>query len=260
MRLRSPFLLLLLAGAALPAAADEAPACLPSGAVLADAEIHMGAWLVKAGADEVKRHLEKVNRGGSWERGTLVMSCGLQGRARKMDVVSVKNGGEGVPEAGDARALASLAARTGHTKQEADVLARRYAQLAGAFFRQLRDEDGTQRSERELILRKHERRAGGDPDAEEDGGVEELDEASAAEVERRIDAAEARGDTAEVLRLVTQAKQGMAAPAAAREKGAQLEQRRWRVLESAYAELAQAAYRTSIVFHHCPCTQCRLPY
>ena len=245
---------------AAPALAADRPACLPSGSVLTNPEDAMGGWLLKSGADEVRRHLTKVVGGGTWEGDTLMMSCKIGGGAPiRMKVVTVGISGEGVPEAGDARALAALAARTGHTRQEADVLARRYGALSRAFYRAVRDQDGSQLSERELILRKHERRvAGVDPEA--DDGAGEIDEAAAQALEKRIEEAQERGDMKEVLRLAGQA-QNAAAPATARARrdGKKVEQQRWEVLERAHSELADAAYRTTLVFGQCPCMQCDLP-
>ncbi len=214
---------------AAPAVAADRPACLPAGAVLQNPEIALGGWLLKSGADDVKRTLTKAAGSGTWEGDTLTMSCRIGGgKALRMKVATVSSSGGGVPEAGDARALAALAARTGHSRQEAEVLARRYGELSAAFFRSVRDEDGSELSERELILRKHARRVGGvDPEA--DGGAGgEMDEAAAQALEKRIEQAQERGDLNEVMRLASEANQA-AAPAAekARKGGLEVERQRW---------------------------------
>ncbi len=124
----------------------------------------------------------------------------------------------------------------------------------------MRDEDGSELSERELILRKHARRVGGvDPEADAGAGGE-MDEAAAQALEKRIEQAQERGDLNEVTRLASEANQA-AAPAAekARKGGPEVEQQRWEVLERAYPELAGAAYRTAVVFGQCPCMQCDPP-
>lgn len=252
---------------AIPARGEDRPACIPPGAVPVNPESPMDGWLSKAGADEVRKHLGKRVNGGTWDGDTLTMMCGIQGPARRMKVATVSSSGQplhGVPGAvtpSSSRVLLDLARRTGHTKQEADVLGRRYAQLSKAFFRTVRDEDGALVSEGEVILRKHKRRAGLNEDGEvAGGGDEELSEQQAQDLEERMAAAEERNDMQEMLRLAEEARKAAAsATARARKAGADTEKRTWQAWETAAPELAEAAYPTLILFGACPCVPCDVP-
>ncbi len=240
--------------------AADGPPCLPPGAVQLNPESPQDGWLSKNGAADLRQHIGKVAGGGQWDGSTLYLMCAIQGPALRMKAVEVSAAGRGVPAAGDRRSLSRLAQRTGHTPQQADVLAGKYERLAGAFFRQVPDGQGGLVGEDELILRKHKLRAGVDDEAEAPDGDAEMSEAQASALEAKIEAAQRRGDMAELMRLATQARAG-AEPATARanQASAKIERGTWQALDSAWPELAQAAYRSAVSFGNNPCLRCTLP-
>ncbi len=263
---RASSLLALLLACPAPAALADEPPCLGADAVLADAADPTGGWLVKESSVEVRRRLEKV-AGKRWRGDTLYVSCALQGPAMEVPLVDVLTRGGGVALAkGGKRQFQRLAADAGHAPQEADVLFTRYARLERSFFRTLPDGQGGSAPEDQLILRRQARALGlPDPEAADgeageggdggDGGDGEdgVDPALA----RKIEAAEARGDLAEVMRLGQEARRSPA------EQGKAASQRvardRWLLLEQSFATLAEAARPTRVVRKASPCSVCRWP-
>ena len=255
MRLISGLMVCVLCSAA---GAQVQPSCVPAGSVQLHPESAREGWLSKLSVGEARQFVGKAAGAGQWEGSTLYLMCAIQGPAQRMKAVDVSGEGRGVLAAGDRRSLLSLAKRTGHSQQEADVLAGKYERLAGALFRLVSDEEGSIVGEDEVILRKHKRRAGIDEDAESQGA--EMSEAEASALEAKIEAAQARGDLKEVMRLAMQANaKAEPARALANQASAKLERATWQALESAYPELAQAAYRSIITFGANPCLRCTVP-
>jgi len=257
MRRASLSLALLLWSA--PAALAEDPLCLGMDAVRADASDPTGGWLVKESVAEVRRRLERL-AGKRWRGDTLYVSCALQGPAMEVPLVDVLGRGGGVALARGGKAqFQRLAADAGRSPQEGDVLAARYARLERSFFRTLPDGQGGSASEADLILRQ-QARALGLPDPEAAEGEEEAGEGSAGvddALAKKIEAAEARGDLAEVMRLGAAAQAG---PVKRGLAGAQRAARdRWLLLQQSAAALADAAYPTLVVRKSSPCTVCRWP-
>jgi hypothetical protein len=161
---------------------------------------------------------------------------------------------------GGKRQLQRLAADAGHSPQEADVLLTRYARLERSFFRTLPDGQGGSTTEDLLILRRQAKALGlPDPEAADEEAGEGGDGEAGVDpaLARRIEAAEARGDLAEVMRL------GAEARASPTEQGRAATQRaardRWLLLEKSAAALAEAAYPTLVVRKASPCSVCRWP-
>ncbi|MCX6568111.1 MAG: hypothetical protein NT147_03555, partial [Candidatus Aminicenantes bacterium] len=201
------------------AAAQEDPPCLnPNNTVPATVAQYHNEWLTKDGADVVKEHLWKVagNSKKRWERDaegrdTLVITCIIQGGGGDMNAAMVEGKGSGAKEAeGGKSFFSSLAGRTGHTQQEADVLYQKHSTLG--YFRSVSDPDneGQEVSEETLILRRIEKRLGigASPSA---SNKSEGREQQIAELKKKIEAAKKRGDMNELMRLA-QEGQKMAAP------------------------------------------------
>ncbi len=257
MRLPIGLMALMLCSAA---GAQGQPSCVPAGSVQLHPQSAREGWLSKLGVGEARQFVGKAAGAGQWEGTTLYLMCAIQGPAQRMKAVDVSGEGRGVPAAGDRRSLSGLARRTGHTQQEADVLAGKYERLAGALFRLVPDEEGSIVGEDEVILRKHKRRFGLDEAAESQEGAVEMSEAPASALEAKIEAAQARGDLKEVMRLAMQANAAAEpAKAQAKQASAKIERALWQALESAYPELAQAAYRSIITFGANPCLRCTVP-
>jgi hypothetical protein len=257
MRRASSLLLALLLACTAPAALAAEPPCLGADAILADASDPTGGWLVKEPPEKVRLRFERL-AGKRWRGDTLLISCGLQGPATDVPLVDVLTRGGGVAKARGGKALFQrLAADADRSPQEADVLAGRYARLERSFFRTLPDGQGGSASEDELILGK-QARALGLPDPDE--GSEETDDEPAGEdaaLAKRIEAAEARGDLAEVMRLGAGAQAGLAQRGRAAADGAARD--RWLLLQQSAAPLADAAYQTLVVRKASPCQVCRWP-
>jgi hypothetical protein len=244
----------------------EDPPCLPPGSVPELASNPSHGWLSKSGPAEVKRHLEtiagkKPGDGTLWEGDTLKMSCAIQGPAYQMTAATVTGGGPG-PSAvtSGATDFQALAQRSGHTPQEADVLARRYQGLAGRYFRSVPDGQGGQVNEETLIVRRHEKALGITPPTASDMGDAGDLKARAQVIKQKIADAKKRGDTAEMMRLASEAQQ-LASPAMARAEAVQkrTDAQAWALLESALPELMDASYATRITVGGCPCLRCRMP-
>lgn len=81
-----------------------------------------------------------------------------------------------------------------------------------------------------------------------------------AELKVKLQAAQKRGDSKEMMRLMAEA-QKLAAPSAADASAANAknDKQLWALLESAFPDLEKAAYRTRITRLSCPCLQCQWP-
>ena len=249
------FLAVLCSGAT---ALAGAPSCFGNDAVNDSPENFPPTYLSKSGADDVKRHFAKVAGKGTWNGNTYVMPCGVQGPEIEMSAASVETGGAGAQtDAWNKQFFADLAKKTGHTKQEADVLGGKYAKLAGALYRHVPDGNGGAVTEDTLILKRHQKEFGiveteaGAKDASEDL------EKRAKALKAKLMAAQQRGDTAEMMRLAAEA-QSMSTGASekATKRMRKTDHQTWQLLESAYPELAEAAYRTQIKILSCPCIRC----
>lgn len=234
------------------------PSCFGNDAVNDSPENYPPTYLSKSSADDVKRHFAKVAGKGTWKGNTYVMPCGVQGPEIEMSAASVDTGGAGAQtDAWNKQFFLDLAGKTGHTRQEADVLGGKYAKLAGAFFRHVPDGNGGTVTEETLILRRHEKKVGiAETEASAEGVSEDLEKRARA-LEAKLMAAQKRGDTAEMMRLAAEAQ---SLSTGANEKATKLvrktDRQTWQLLESAYPELAEAAYRTRITILSCPCIRC----
>lgn len=240
---------LLCLAAWLPICGWADPLCVPRGSVpeLPDNPSH--GWLTRQDADQTRAYLQQFATGKSrWEGEALIVRCEMQGsEPTDMTVAHVKSAGETIPEiAFKKEYFTDLAQRTGHTPQEADVLFTKYAGLQGAYFKQIPDGSGGFISEGQAIFDRHKGQAPAAPTAP--SASERQSKAVQAEVlKEKVKAAQTRGDMQEMMRLVAEAQQlnaPMMAQAERVNQGAADEQ--WRMLENAYGELAQAAYRTRV--------------
>jgi hypothetical protein len=255
---------LSLLSSALPsvASASNEPACLPADVVPVSDE-YAQAWLSRSAPDEIRAHLAKLAPGARWEGETLSYTCMMEGQPYRERGLTVSGAGAGV-EATRQVFYSRLAAASGHTSEEGEELARKYAALGAAYFRRVRDEKGRELDEDQLILRRHEQKLGivrpTEADLGVDGKTKQDQKARAAELKEKIKAAKARGDMAEVMRLAGEA-QSMSAPMA--EKAQKVQERTdrqtWDLFQSAYPDLAKAAFKTRIAFGQISCLPCRPP-
>lgn len=103
-------------------------------------------------------------------------------------------------------------------------------------------------------------RTGVDDAAASRNGDAEMSEAQASALEAKIEAAQRRGDFAELRRLAIQARAAAdAATPRAEQAGAKGELGLWQAPECVHGEIAQAACRLSDSFGASPCLRCTLP-
>ena len=236
----------------------EDPPCLGPDAVRVRPDDPTSGWLTRESAQEVKRRFETLFGGipHRWEGDTLVLTCDLMGDTREYRCVTVAASGGLVEIARGGKAMFSdIAARSGHTQQEADVLARRYAHIEKAYYREVPNEEGGWISEDELIIRR-EKRALGISDDASGNFLDEGTEARGEALAKQIEAAQDRGDTEEVMRLALAAQPGNAhvakQAAAATEK---IYKEQWLLLERSIGPLTEAAYPTAVSKETpCPCS------
>jgi hypothetical protein len=256
---------LSLLSSALPsvAAASSEPACLPADVVPVSDEDTSREWLSRSAPDEIRAYVVKVVRAARWEGDTLSYTCSMEGQPYRESGLTVSGAGAGI-EATRQVLFSRLAAASGHTSEEGEELKRKFAVVVTSFFRRVRDEKGRELGEDQLILRRHEQKLGIVRPTEADLGVDaktkQDQKARGAELKEKIKAAKARGDMAEVMRLAGEA-QSMSAPMA--EKAQKVQERTdrqtWDLLQSAYPDLARAAFKTRIAFGQISCLPCRPP-
>ncbi len=250
---------LLCLTAWLPVCGWADPLCVPQGSVpeLPDNPSH--GWLTRQDADQTRAYLQQFAAGESrWEGGALIVRCEIEGsESNDMTVAHVESAGPPMPGVGfDKKYFTDLAQRTGHTDQEADVLYNKYTRLQGVYFRQVPDGQGGFMSEGQAIFDRHKAQAPSAP-APPSAGERQSKEMQAKALKEKIKAAQARGDMQEMMRLAAEAQQlnaPMMAQAERINQGAADEQ--WRMLENAYGELAQAAYRVRVTPAFSACLQC----
>jgi len=248
-------LALALALAPLPGAASF-PSCVPEGSVLENPGFDNDVWLSKDGGDTVRMHLSKAMDSQDWRGNELYRSCAQQ--QTPCSVAEVDEGpGAGEGPAGAAARLRQLrktyqvlARESGHTPQEGDVLATRYAAL-GSYFRQVRKEGGGWESEGTAIERKHRKQLGmpDDDSGALPGQAVGSQKARVADLQARMAAAKQRGDKAELMRLLGEAQQlasGMEPQASQAKFQKATMQQAWLLAESSYTELLTASYRSRI--------------
>jgi hypothetical protein len=248
--------LTILALAPLASAAEDGgsglPSCVPPTSALENPGFRNDTWLAKDGGDAVRTYLSKVMDSQDWRGAELYRGC-VQW---KQGCMVARLEGAGAPGAAAQPASArrasyfqDLAARSGHSKQEADVLASRYATLAGAFYRQVPDGKGGWESEEAAIVRKHRHQLGID-DARAGGpglATQAGSEQRGRDLQARAKEAKKRGDMAEMMRIAAEA-QGQGVPSAERTSAADPvdKKKAWLLMESSFTELATAAYRSRI--------------
>jgi hypothetical protein len=252
---------------------DASPSCVPEASVRENPGFNNDIWLSKERGDTARMFLSKVMDSRDWRGNELYRGCAQV--STPCMVVRLEDGTPPGSEHGDGlkggwraqlqQQYQELARASGHTKQEADVLAGRYATLAGAYYRQVPKEGGGWESESVAITRKHQKQLGiqdpSPPPSMRPGG----DSAAASDLKARMQAAKKRGDTAEMMRLAGEA-QNMAAGASKAAEPAQamdrdVKRNAWRIAESSYTELLTAAYWSRIYLSGmCMCRgPCRLP-
>ncbi len=253
---------LLLLTACLPRIALSDPTCAPAGSVLETPGNYLHGWLSKLGPDQAKAYVEGLARGEGkhWEGDTLIIKCKIEDEESiDISAASVEGAGPDIPDGTfNKDFFAGLAERTGHSKQEADVLYKKYAQLKGTYYRQVPDGNGGMVNESTAIFNRHKR----DIDTsgvERSAGSQQDKQKQAEALKKKILAAQAKGDMNEMMRLAAEIQQ-MNAPVM--EQTAKLnqsaDQQQWQMLEGAYGELAQAAYRSKITIFNGACLPCAL--
>lgn len=253
---------LLLFTASLPGIALSDQPCAPPGSVLQIPGNYLHGWLSKLGPDQAKAYVAALAKGEGkrWEGDSLIIKCKIEDE-EPVDIAaaSVEGAGANVPDGTFNRDyFAGLAGRTGHSKQEADVLYKKYAQLKGVFYRQVPDGNGSMVNESTVIFDRYKR----DIDTsgvEKAAGSQQDRQKQAEELKKKVLAAQAKGDMNEMMRLAAEI-QKMNAPVM--EQTAKLNQNadqlQWQMLQDAYGELAQAAYRSKITIFNGACLQCAL--
>jgi hypothetical protein len=253
---------LLILTAFLPRIALSDPPCAPAGSVLEIPDNFLHGWLSKLGPDQAKAYVETLAQGEGkrWEGDTLIITCKVENEEPvDISAASVEGAGPDIPDGAFTKDyFAGLAARTGHSKQEADVLYKKYARLKGAFYRQVPDGNGSMVNESTAIFNRHKR----DIDTsgvEKAAGSQQDKQKQAEALKKKILAAQAKGDMNEMMRLAAEVQQ-MNAPVM--EQTAKMnrsaDQQQWQMLEGAYAELAQVTYRSKITIFNGACLPCAL--
>ncbi len=226
-------------------------ACLAPAGVLESADSPLHSWLSHEAPDTVKARFEKLAADSKkhWNADTFVISCKVGGQpAHDTPAVTVKGSNRrDTTIVGNKAYFSDLATRAGRTQQEADVLFNKYAQIQGTFFRQVPNGKGGYRDELTVILNRHEKKLGIAPPVPLTG-------ASGAERGKMIEEAKKRGDRIELMRIAAESMQGAEPTISQR-----TDQQTWSLLESAYPDLAEAAYQTRITQLPCPCLKCEWP-
>lgn len=249
------------------AQADDPPCLNPDNTTLVKADDYSKGWLTRESVEVVRGRLMKVAGGTKkrWEGGTLVLNCAIGGgTGYEMNAVTVTGIGDGRPASqADTTFYSGLAARTGHTRQEADVLRIKYSKLSG-LYRTVPDpeNEGQWVGEDQLIRRRVARRLGRNPeDAPTASAAGANIEQQTADLKKRIDAAKARakqtGDKSELMRLLTEG-QKLAAPGVERSMKIMkaTDAQAWEEMEQAYPELADASWPTLVVRQSAACIRC----
>jgi len=244
----------------LPIAAQSESLCAPAGSVMEITGNFLHGWLTKLGPDQAKAYVQGLARGeGShWKGDTLIIKCKIEDEAPvDVSAASVEGAGPDIPDGTfNKDYFAGLASRTGHSQQQADILYRKYAQLKGAFYRQVPDGNGGMVNEGTLIFNRHKRDIDTSGMAKSAGGEQDMQK-RAEELKKKVLAAQAKGDINEMMKLAAEIQQ-MSAPVMeqATKLNRSADQQQWQMLEGAYAELAQAAYRSKITIFNGACLQC----
>ncbi len=243
-------LLVVLVAGPWTAVAEER-ACFPAGAVPGGPESPPRSWLFKAKAVDVRRYLASI--AGRWEGDTLIVSCAIQGRAYEGTGATI--GGDDLDDETQRKAKAvflKLAEDAGRSPEEGEAITNRYFSTVGSFFRIVRNEEGEEVSEYDVIMTKHERELGVAKSIDSDAGKLQV---SAGALEAKIKAAVSAGNIAEAQRLVTEAQLGAKVDAIVKKNARQ----KWAVLKASLPDLAAASYWTSIALGQSFCLPCKLP-
>ena len=252
---------LLLLGVSLPVQANQD--CRTMGATVQENEYQHLTYITREDPNAVKKCLEKELGGKRWEKkdgaDTLIAFCPSRKGSPDMKVAEVQLAVQQRQESlkflasmqpkggynGDSYSF--LAAQTGRTKQDADVLREKYAKLG--YFRYIKTADGRQVSEAELIGERHKKRLG----ITDSGSAPSADKADKkkqrAELKEKIKEAKKRGDMAEMMRLASEGQQF-----AGKESEKAYEQS-WQLMESQYPELLQASYPVRFTYMPGLCIQ-----
>jgi len=259
MATRRIVIFLLLITAFLTSGIFADPLCVPPGSApeLMDNPSH--GWLTRIDVEQTKAYILKhAPEGSRWEGDALIVRCEMQGsEPTDMTAAYVKGAGQSIPEVSFSRDyFADLARRTGHSPQDADRLYRQYANLQGTYFKQIRDANGGLISEGKAIFDRHKGTAPTAPAAPSAGDRQSAKQ-KAEELKKKIEAARARGDMQEMMRLAAEAQQ-MNAPVMQQSDriNTQSAEQQWQMLENAYGELVQAGFRTCVRPAYSTCLQC----
>ena len=252
---------------------QASPACFPPGTApeQQDHTFGMDRWLSRSSTVELQQYYSKLSSSERWKQDepsvTLILACGIQGPPVDMTSVRLTVRAKESLDATRQR-FSEIATMTGHSQQEAEVLAKKVNKLQQAFFRNVKDEQGHWVPEDQLIQRRHEKALGIDNQEEKarqtfgNGGKDgsrTAEKEAAQSLKKKIKEARARGDMAEVMRLAGEAQQ-MAAPTL--EKGKNFSNPAnitWDLSAASVDEQLQAAYWTQIELGQCPCLICAMP-
>lgn len=234
-----------------------ADSCAPRGSVPEMPNNLSHGWLSPMDAASVRLFVQSYSRDISyWQGDTLITSCQVGYETiHETSAAEVNGGSTEIPflQGHGSKYFTDLAARSGHTPQEGDVMARRYAQLG--FFRYMDDGNGTEKSEAEIIYNRHARALGlGAPDLR---SARTMDEGRAKALRAKIEAAKQRGDMNEMMRLGMEAQQmTMPVQQEVAAMSAKNDRLTWRLLEEAYPDLAAVSYQSRIVIYNPICLRC----
>lgn len=237
-----------------------AGSCVPAGSVPELPGEYLHGWLTPLDAAAARAFLQSFSRGKSyWDGNSLKTSCRLDDgeEIAETTAAEVDGGSTELPFAqgqGEGpRFFTDLALRTGHTRQEGEAMAKRYANLG--FFRELDDGNGGTQSEAQMIYDRHAQALGmGAADLQ---SAKQLDEGKMKELAAKVEAAQQRGDMNEMMRLamelqkITQPIQEEVAAITTNN-----DQLTWRLLEEAYPDLSAVAYKTRVVLYDSLCLKC----
>jgi len=258
------FILFFIAGT--PAHAEKQN-CLPMGSVK-ESPYNNDDFLSRESAENIKAILMKMSSYGLKKRldgdSIIIVACPSEDYPSEDVLLLTVSGGddeiegeiEGEGVAFSWEYFTDLAAKTGHTKQEADTLYKKYARLKGSFRYVMDEKTGKTYPESKIIWESHKKRLGiGKQTLSSANNADYKKKADA--LKKRIDAAEAKGDMSEMMKLAAEAQQ-LNAPVY-KETGEMMEnvsKQTWQLLESVYPDLLQAIYPTSIKLN--PLRRCSL--
>jgi hypothetical protein len=241
---------------ATPAARGQAEPPYYPNQVKASADPTRDIGLTRDAAGAVRAYFEKFRRTSSIVEGTrdgehsvsFIATVSIQGGPpAPLTLVSISERLPNSVVAAPFQQLQSLVGRYGHTQAEFDALAKRYGDVRRAYFREVDTDDGPM-PEGEAIFKKYELQIFG-PDEDVPDSAD--DEKRADELDKKMEALEAKGDIAGMAALARQAQaetaKTPAAQAAAR-KLAAMNRDNWAAWVKCLDELKAAGYLVQITY------------